>query len=143
MIPVLLSDIHNALAWLEIGEVWVVLEGSDRIFTLEERLCKTGIIEAADPAISCGSAPYHSDVRSRYRKIPSNVAAPSSCPWSQLVNNAELSYIIAGCGSRGGKLSLLLKFSFGTTFLHVGKRAVGERSPYSASLPFLAVKIIV
>ena len=72
-----------------------------------------------------------------------DVAAPSSCSWGQLIDHTELPYIVTGSGSCRGQLSLLLKFSFGTSLLHVGERAVGERTPDATPLSLLAIQVIV
>jgi len=67
MVAVLFRKIHDTLAWLEIREIRVVLEGPNGILTLKKRLSKTRVIEATDSAICWGSTPYHADVRSSHR----------------------------------------------------------------------------
>jgi len=56
------------------------------------------------------------------------------------INNCEWLIIIRSCGSRG-KWTLLLKFSFATSFLHIGEGAV--RKWAAESLSFLAVQVRV
>ena len=59
------------------------------------------------------------------------------CIWL-LVNNAELLIIIRGSGGRRQR-TLLLKFSFSTTLLHIWERTICKRT--TESLSFLAVKM--
>ena len=56
--------------------------------------------------------------------------------WRMLIDNAEL-LVVVWCSRSRRKRTLLLKFSFPTSLLHVWERAVREGSP--ESLPFLAI----